>query len=106
MKSLEVATGLSLATDANGMAIDLSTADFPFQPGGGVVAVLNADALADCTLKLQGSNDNASWSDLASMNATQAPSRAVNVTLPRYIRYAVDEGSSGAGTGSIYLLAN
>lgn len=108
MRFFEFGKGISLAADANGSVVHMGTNDHPFVPGYDAIACIFTDDLADCTVRIQGNDTDPTMTtgnvDLATIAAATAPVALANVKIMQYMRYQIDEGSSGAGIASIYLL--
>jgi hypothetical protein len=114
MRTLQLALGVDLDfPNTNGAAIDMSTQDLPFQPGGSAICVCSvnnwAEAEAVGKLTVQGS-DNAfsGWEDLAHAGGgvTGCPVSYTEIVIPDWIRVISNGATAGDGRGSAYLLQN
>ena len=103
MKTLILAENVSATAVANQSAVQpLAT---PFLAGRDVVAVIDASAATGTpNLRIQGSDDNSTWVDLAtSSGATALGHREFNIKLRPYMRFGVFT-AAGAGVVSAYCL--
>lgn len=104
MKIQALAEAVSNAAVAAQTAADLGNKT-PFLPGRKYKAVvsLSPDATAAGTIKIQGSDDNASWTDL--MTCSALAGKQALVTGYRYMRSNMTAAGT-AGTYNAYLVAD
>lgn len=103
MKTLILADNVNAAAVANQAAVQpLAT---PFLAGRDVVAVIDASGASGTpNLRIQGSDDNITYVDLAvSSGATALGHREFNIKLRPYMRFGVFT-AAGAGTVSAYCI--
>jgi hypothetical protein len=100
MKTLILADGVNAGTVANQSAVQpLAT---PFLAGRDVVAVLDFQGTTGTPVgKIQGSDDNTNWVDLAT--SSTLGHREFNIKLRPYMRAAVTTAGTG-GVLSAYCL--
>jgi hypothetical protein len=99
----EAVSATAVAAQASVESSDVS----PFLVGQTVVAeiVLAGAVTAAGVAKIQGSDDDSSWSDL--LTSAGIAGKKGNITLKRYMRLNVTSGATGAGsTVSAYLVGN
>lgn len=100
MKALTLASAVSGTAVAAQAAVSLTAT--PFLAGRDVVAVVNPIGITGTpTILIQGSDDNTTWTTLATH--TSLGSTMYNVVARRYMRTNVTV-ASGAGTFNAYLL--
>lgn len=99
-KTLLAAVSAAAAAAGTALTLDVS----PFLDGQNVRAriVLSADAAGSVVVKVQGSSDNSTWTDLLTHTGVGTPSTEGEVTCMKYMRGNVT-GAGSAGKASVYL---
>lgn len=100
MKTQSLGEAVSLGSVANQTAVDLGNKT-PFFPGRKVRARISyaSDATAAGTSKIQGSDDNVTFTDL--LTSTSLSPKEAMVTCYRYMRFAVTVAGTGAASAHI-----
>lgn len=97
---LKIAQAIALTAAAAQAAVQPATT--PFVPGRKATLVFDTDGLVGATVKVQGSDDGVTYTDIAAISA-QDPVLVEDVTVQAYMRLNVTVAGS-AGTASAYLL--
>lgn len=97
--------GEALALTGTGAGTAFNAAATPFLPSRECVAeIILTGATTTAEVKIQGSLDNSSWTDLLTANVA-SPVKKLTVTVYPYMRVNRTV-VGGAGTGAAYLLAD
>lgn len=102
MATKTLLSAVSAASAAAGTAQLLNVS--PFLDGQncrGVIA-LSPDAAGSVVVKIQGSPDNSTWTDLLTLTGVANPHLEAEVTCAKYMRGNVT-GAGSAGKASVYL---
>ncbi len=103
MKLYAIAEGLSLAATGAGAAVELNAT--PFVQGRGAVLMVDVRGVSGSpTLRVQGSDDGTTWTDLV-VHTGNPPAKMAQVTIPKFLRYNVTAAGT-AGTANVYLLGS
>ncbi|MDH5572498.1 MAG: hypothetical protein OEY89_12085 [Gammaproteobacteria bacterium] len=94
------ALGESKAAVAVGAAVNMSTT--PFMDRHSVVGCIDVSPNFNGTYKIQGSDDNVTFTDLLTVTGASQPNKKVSIQLKRYMRDNMTVFT--AGSASSYLL--
>ncbi len=93
--------GEGLNSVAAETAVEMTTS--PFLPHRSAVAKLNVSSNFNGTVKIQGSDDGTTYTDLLTVTGTTQPNKEAQVTLKKYMRANVTAYT--AGSANAYLNA-
>ena len=102
MATKTLLNAVSAAAAAAGTALLLDVS--PFLDGENCRGriVLSADAAGSVVVKIQGSDDNSTWTDLLTHTGVGTPSTEADIICKKYMRGNVT-GAGSAGKASVYL---
>ena len=99
MKLYPIGEGVALNAAGAGAAVRAT----PFVEGREAVAVVDVRGVGGTpTIRLQGSDDGTTWTDLV-VHTGNPPAKMAQITIPKYLRYNVTAAGT-AGTANVYLL--
>ena len=105
MSKLKTLAAIGTAADATAAQTAVTCDETPFAPGFNVLArVIFKGATGAPVVKIQGSEDGTTWSDLAATSGILADSFVFEVTCMKYMR-ANCTTAGGAGDYAAYLEA-
>lgn len=102
MATKTLLSAVSAAAAAAGSTVTLGVSPFLDGQNARARIVLSADAAGSVVVKVQGSDDGTTWSDLLTHTGVGTPSTEAEVTCKKYMRGNVT-GAGSAGEVSVYL---